>query len=42
MRPHCIDITIAKDTGSMNLLKEPYERMFYTVFYPAGIEEVLR
>jgi hypothetical protein len=36
MRPHCIDITIAKDTGSMNLLKEPYERMFYTVFTRRG------
>ena len=22
--------------GSMNLLREPYERMFYTVFHPKG------
>ena len=26
--------------GAMNLLKEPYERMFHTVFHPAGIEEI--
>jgi quinol monooxygenase YgiN len=25
--------------GAMNLLKEPYERMFLTVFHPAGMEE---
>jgi len=24
----------------MNLLEEPYERMFHTVFYPAGMEEI--
>jgi len=24
--------------GAMNLLKEPYKRMFYTVFEPAGME----
>ena len=23
--------------GAMNLLKEPYERMFYHLFYPAGL-----
>ncbi len=30
--------------GAMNLLKEPYERMFHTVFHPAGMvwEDVLR
>jgi quinol monooxygenase YgiN len=26
--------------GAMNLLKEPYEMMFHTVFHPAGIEEL--
>jgi quinol monooxygenase YgiN len=26
--------------GAMNLLKEPYERVFHTVFHPAGMEEV--
>ena len=26
--------------GAMNLLKEPYERMFHTVFNPAGMEEI--
>ena len=26
--------------GAMNLLQEPYERMFHTVFHPAGIEEI--
>jgi quinol monooxygenase YgiN len=26
--------------GAMNLLKEPHEMMFYTVFHPAGIEEI--
>ena len=25
--------------GAMNLLKEPYERMFYTAFHPEGMEE---
>ena len=25
--------------GAMNLLKEPYERVFYTVFHSAGMEE---
>jgi quinol monooxygenase YgiN len=25
--------------GAMNLLKEPYEMMFHTVFHPAGMEE---
>jgi quinol monooxygenase YgiN len=24
--------------GAMNLLKEPYEMMFHTVFHPAGME----
>jgi hypothetical protein len=24
----------------MNLLKEPYEMMFHTVFHPAGMEEI--
>ena len=24
--------------GAMNLLEEPYERMFHTVFHPAGME----
>jgi len=26
--------------GAMNLLKEPYEIMFHTVFQPAGMEEI--
>jgi quinol monooxygenase YgiN len=26
--------------GAMNLLKEPYERIFHTVFYPKGMEEI--
>ena len=26
--------------GAMNLLQEPYERMFHTVFHPAGMEEI--
>jgi len=26
--------------GSMNLLKEPYEMKYHTVFHPAGIEEI--
>jgi quinol monooxygenase YgiN len=26
--------------GAMNLLKEPYEMMFHTVFHPAGMEEI--
>ena len=26
--------------GAMNLLKEPYEMMFYTVSHPAGMEEI--
>ena len=25
---------------AMNLMKEPYEMMFYTVFHPEGMEEV--
>ena len=25
--------------GAMNLLREPYEMMFHTVFHPAGMEE---
>jgi quinol monooxygenase YgiN len=25
--------------GAMSLLKEPYEKMFHTVFHPAGMEE---
>jgi quinol monooxygenase YgiN len=28
--------------GAMNLLEEPYERMFHTVFHPAGMEEIGR
>jgi quinol monooxygenase YgiN len=26
--------------GAMNLLKEPYEMMFLTVFHPEGMEEI--
>lgn len=26
--------------GAMNLLQEPYERTFHTVFYPAGMKEI--
>ena len=26
--------------GAMNLLKEPYEMMFHTVFQPEGMEEI--
>ena len=26
--------------GAMNLLQEPYERMFYTVFHPAGMNKI--
>jgi quinol monooxygenase YgiN len=26
--------------GAMNLLKEPYERMFHTVFHPAGMDGI--
>jgi quinol monooxygenase YgiN len=26
--------------GAMNLLKEPYEMTFHTVFHPAGTEEI--
>ena len=26
--------------GAMNLLKEPYEMMFHTVFHPEGIKEI--
>jgi quinol monooxygenase YgiN len=26
--------------GAMNLLREPYEMMFHTVFHPAGTEEI--
>lgn len=26
--------------GAMNLLKEPYERIFYTVFPPVGTKEI--
>jgi len=26
--------------GAMNLLKEPYERIFHTVFHPAGMKEL--
>ena len=26
--------------GAMNLLREPYEMMFYTVFHLAGMEEI--
>jgi quinol monooxygenase YgiN len=25
--------------GAMSLLKEPYEKMFHSVFHPAGMEE---
>src|SRR3990172_13189468 len=25
--------------GAMNLLQEPYERMFHTAFHPAGVED---
>jgi quinol monooxygenase YgiN len=26
--------------GAMNLLREPYEIMFHTVFHPEGLEEI--
>jgi quinol monooxygenase YgiN len=26
--------------GAMNLLKEPYEMVFHTVFHPAGLQEI--
>ncbi len=26
--------------GAMNLLREPHEMMFHTVFHPAGMEEI--
>jgi len=26
--------------GAMNLLREPYEMMFHTVFHPEGMEEI--
>ncbi|MGA3086908.1 MAG: antibiotic biosynthesis monooxygenase family protein [Thermodesulfobacteriota bacterium] len=26
--------------GAMNLLKEPYEMTFHTIFHPAGLEKV--
>jgi len=26
--------------GAMNLLNEPYERMFHTVFHPVGLEDI--
>jgi quinol monooxygenase YgiN len=26
--------------GAMNLLQEPYEKTFHTVFHPAGMEEI--
>ncbi len=26
--------------GAMNLLQEPYEMMFHTVFHPAGLKEI--
>ena len=26
--------------GAMNLLKEPYQMTFHTVFHPAGMEEI--
>jgi quinol monooxygenase YgiN len=26
--------------GAMNLLREPYEMTFHTVFHPAGMEEI--
>jgi quinol monooxygenase YgiN len=26
--------------GAMNLLQEPYEMIFHTVFHPAGMEEI--
>ena len=26
--------------GAMNLLSQPYERMFHTVFHPRGMEEI--
>ena len=26
--------------GAMNLLQEPYEEMFHTVFHPAGMEKM--
>ena len=26
--------------GAMNLLKEPYEMIFHTVFHPEGMEEI--
>jgi quinol monooxygenase YgiN len=26
--------------GAMNLLTEPYERIFHTVFHPTGMEEI--
>jgi quinol monooxygenase YgiN len=26
--------------GAMNLLKEPYQMMFHTIFHPAGMEEI--
>ena len=28
--------------GAMNLLKEPYEKTFHTVFHPAGMEKIFR
>ncbi len=28
--------------GAMTLLKESHEMMFYTVFHPAGMEEILK
>jgi hypothetical protein len=26
--------------GAMNLLEDPYETMFHTVFHPAGMEKI--
>ncbi len=26
--------------GAMNLLKEPYETIFHTIFHPMGIEKI--
>jgi len=26
--------------GAMNLLKEPYQMMFHTIFHPVGMEEI--
>ena len=40
LRGHLKSVHFRVLRGAMNLLKEPYQMMFHTIFHPAGLEEI--